>query len=74
MSWAKIKRNQANDADSLAAVASGIGEYGITNACYRRAGILKEQARLYAEAEERLTASQKGDSVSLDVTDQPKGT
>jgi hypothetical protein len=42
--WAKIKRRQARDADHLAAVASGIGEHGIANACYRLAGILRGQA------------------------------
>jgi hypothetical protein len=42
--WAKIKRRQARDADGLAAVASGIGEHGIANACYRLAGILRRQA------------------------------
>lgn len=44
INWAKIKRQQAKDADSLAAVASGIGEYGISNSCYRLAGILRRQA------------------------------
>lgn len=44
MSWATIKRRQADDADRLAAVASGIGEYGIANACYRLAGILRRQS------------------------------
>jgi hypothetical protein len=44
VSWAKIKRQQAGEADRLAAVASGIGEYGIANACYRLAGILRRQA------------------------------
>lgn len=42
--WAKIKRGQANDADRLAAVASGIGEYGIANTIYRLAGILRREA------------------------------
>jgi hypothetical protein len=51
MSWAKIKRGQANDADRLAAVASGIGEYGISNACYRLAGLLRQQAAAEQEAE-----------------------
>jgi hypothetical protein len=44
MSWAAIKRKQAREADALAAVAAGIGEYGIANACYRLAGILMRQA------------------------------
>jgi hypothetical protein len=52
MSWAKIKRRQADDADSLAAVASGIGEYGIANACYRLAGILRRQAEEIEAAKE----------------------
>ena|ERR1700691_2157017 len=42
--WAEIKRQQARDADRFAAVASGIGEHGIANACYRLAGILRQQA------------------------------
>jgi hypothetical protein len=46
--WAKIKRGQARDADGLAAVASGIGEYGIANACYRLAGLLRSQAAALA--------------------------
>ena len=50
-SWAKIKRSQARDADRLAAVASGIGEYGIANACYRLAGILRRHAEAELEAE-----------------------
>lgn len=45
MSWAKIKRRQADDADGLAAVASGIGEYEIANSCYRLAGLLRRQAQ-----------------------------
>jgi hypothetical protein len=44
VNWAKIKRQQARDADGLAAVASGVGEYGIANACYRLAGLLRRQA------------------------------
>jgi hypothetical protein len=44
MSWAKIKRQQAREADALAAVAAGIGEYGIANSCYRLAAILMRQA------------------------------
>ena len=39
-----VKRRQAHAADDLAAVASGIGEYGIANACYRLAGILRQHA------------------------------
>ena len=42
--WAKIKRRQAGEADRVAATASGIGEHGIANACYRLAGILRRQA------------------------------
>ena len=42
--WAKIKRQQAREADRFAAVASGIGEHGIANACYRLSGILRRQA------------------------------
>lgn len=42
--WAKVKRGQANEADQVAAYASGIGEYGIANACYRLAGLLRRQA------------------------------
>ena len=43
--WAGIKKQQADDADTLAAVASGIGEYGIANACYRLAAILRQHAQ-----------------------------
>lgn len=39
------KKKQAHQADDLAAVASGIGEYGIANACYRLAAILRQHAR-----------------------------
>ena len=42
--WAKIKRQQADEADHIAAIASGIGEYGISNACYTLASILRQQA------------------------------
>ena len=42
--WAAVKKQQAHDADALAAVASGIGEYGIANACYRLAAILRQHA------------------------------
>jgi hypothetical protein len=42
---AAAKKQQASDADCLAAIASGIGEYGIANACYRLATILREHAR-----------------------------
>jgi hypothetical protein len=38
------KRRQAHEADSMAAIASGIGEYGIANACYRLAAILRQHA------------------------------
>ena len=38
------KRRQAREADSMAAIASGIGEYGIANACYRLAAILRQHA------------------------------
>ena len=38
------KKRQAHDADRMAAVASGIGEYGIANACYRLAAILRQHA------------------------------
>jgi hypothetical protein len=41
----KRKRQQAREADQMAAVASGIGEYGIANACYRLAGILRQHAQ-----------------------------
>jgi hypothetical protein len=68
MSWAKIKRNQANDADQLAACASGIGEYGIANACYRLAGILRKQATEIEEHELILSAPTYVHSI---VTDEP---
>ena len=41
---AAAKKQQAHEADHLAAVASGIGEYGIANACYRLAFILRQHA------------------------------
>jgi hypothetical protein len=41
----KVKRRQACAADDLAAVASGVGEYGIANACYRLAAILRQHAQ-----------------------------
>lgn len=44
VNWAKVKRRQAHEADRVAAIASGIGEYGIANACYRLVGILRRQA------------------------------
>lgn len=44
INWADVKRRQADEADKVAAVAAGIGEYEIANACYRLAGILREQA------------------------------
>jgi F420-dependent methylenetetrahydromethanopterin dehydrogenase len=44
-SWASIKRDQAREADHVAIIASGIGEYGIANACFRLAAILHQQAR-----------------------------
>lgn len=47
--WARVKRRQAKDADLVAAYASGIGEHGISNACYRLAGILRRQARELSE-------------------------
>lgn len=43
--WAKVKRDQAFQADYIASVASGIGEYAIANACYRLSAILARQAR-----------------------------
>jgi hypothetical protein len=42
VTWTEVKKQQAADADYLAAVASGIGEYGIANACYRLAAILRQ--------------------------------
>jgi len=39
-----VKRRQACAADDLAAIASGVGEYGVANACYRLAGILRQHA------------------------------
>jgi len=39
------KKQQADEADHMAAVASGIGEYGIANACYRLAAILRQHAK-----------------------------
>jgi hypothetical protein len=42
--WAGAKKRQADEADYLAAVASGIGEYQIANACYRLAAILRQHA------------------------------
>jgi hypothetical protein len=42
---AAAKKRQAHEADQLAAVASGIGEYGIANACYRLAAILRQHAQ-----------------------------
>jgi hypothetical protein len=53
VSWAKIKRRQADDADNLAAVASGIGEYAIANACYRLAAILRREAVAIETADAR---------------------
>jgi hypothetical protein len=56
INWARVKRLQALDAEQLAAVASGIGEYGIANACYRLAEILRQQAVVEKEAvEQRAT-------------------
>jgi hypothetical protein len=49
--WTEVKRRQAHDADSLAAVASGIGEYGVANACYKLAAILRQQATSISDAE-----------------------
>lgn len=45
INWAKVKRSQAHDADSLANIASGIGEYGIANIIWRLAEILRAEAR-----------------------------
>ena len=42
---AAAKKKQAHQADDLAAIASGIGEYGIANACYRLAAILRQHAQ-----------------------------
>ena len=42
---AAAKKQQAHEADQLAAVASGIGEYQIANACYRLAAILRQHAQ-----------------------------
>ena len=42
---ATVKKRQAHEADHLAAIASGIGEYGIANACYRLAAILRQHAQ-----------------------------
>ena len=42
---AAAKKKQAREADHLAAIASGIGEYGIANACYRLAAILRQHAQ-----------------------------
>lgn len=42
---AAAKKRQAREADTMAAVASGIGEYGIANACYRLAAILRQHAQ-----------------------------
>ena len=39
------KKRQADEADHMAAVASGIGEYKIANACYRLAAILRQHAK-----------------------------
>ena len=50
VSWARVKRMQALDAEQVAAVASGIGEYAIANACYKLAGILRKQAAAEVEA------------------------
>lgn len=38
------KKKQAHEADHLAGIASGIGEYGVANACYRLAAILRRHA------------------------------
>lgn len=55
--WASRKRKQASQAEQLAAVASGIGEYGISNANYRLEGILRKQAAdIMAQAEAKLRA------------------
>jgi hypothetical protein len=43
--WVAVaKRRQADAADALAGIASGIGEYGIANSCYRLASILRQHA------------------------------
>lgn len=42
--WIAAKRRQARAADAVAAVAAGIGEYGIANEVYRLAGILRDHA------------------------------
>lgn len=51
MSWSRVKKNQANEADKVAAIASGIGEYTIANANYRLAAILRKQAEELEEQE-----------------------
>lgn len=51
--WARVKRNQAKEADRVAACASGIGEYGIANANYKLAGILRQQAQALEESDKR---------------------
>jgi hypothetical protein len=42
--WPGVKKRQAQKTDQVAAIAAGIGEYGIANACYRLAGILRQHA------------------------------
>jgi hypothetical protein len=66
-SYAKVKRKQAHEADHLAAVASGIGQYGIANACYGLAGILRAEAIELENAEKDLTRAYAHDSVELDA-------
>lgn len=43
--WAAVKRRQAHEFDSCGNVASGIGEHGAANACWRVAAILRHEAR-----------------------------
>lgn len=51
--WSRIKRGQAHEADRVAATASGIGQFGISNACYALASILRRQAA--GEAPDQVT-------------------
>lgn len=43
--WAKVKRRQAREFDTCGNVASGIGEHGVANACWRGAAVLRNQAK-----------------------------
>lgn len=60
---ASIKKRQAKQADSLAGVASGIGEYGIANRLWQLEGILLDQVvAMRQSANERRKESEDADA------------